>query len=84
MPHPFIDTAHLGDIHADRFRTDTYHLHGTINLPDIPAVRAEIAAMLREVAADPPPQHTRGRPLIARLLTWGPRWFGWLRAMPLP
>ncbi|SNS19180.1 hypothetical protein [Tropicimonas sediminicola] len=84
MPHPFIDSAHLRDIHADRFRQDAFLLHGSVNLPDNPAVRAEIAAMLREIAADPPPPRPPARPLIARLQSWVPRWFGWLRAMPLP
>lgn len=54
-------------------------LHG-VRLPDSPAVRAEVAAMLRDASRPAPP---RPRP-VRRLWDWFPRWLGWLRAMPLP
>ncbi|RYH08104.1 hypothetical protein [Tropicimonas sp. IMCC6043] len=50
-----------------------------VDLPDIPAVRAEVEALLE---TDAPPQ-PRPRPL-RRLWDWAPRWVLWLRAMPLP
>ena len=84
MPHPFIDTDILKDIHADRFRRDAVLLHQMVNRPDSAAVRAEVAVMLRAVAADPPQRRPHQASVTTRLRAWAPRWFGWLRAMPLP
>ena len=84
MPHPFIETDHLKEIYRDRFPRDAHLLHGTVNLPDSAAVRAEVTAMLREVASDPPPPRPAHVPLTRRFRAWFPRWLGWLRAMPTP
>ncbi len=86
MPHPFIDIAHLNTHHADRFRQEASLLHGTVNLPDSPAVRAEIGAMLAQAEQDRAilaPRRRRAG-LTSRIRAWIPRWFGWLRTMPMP
>ena len=61
MPHPFTDVTLLTDTNADRFRRESFSQRETVNLPDIPAVRAEITAMLdnAERPAPPPVRPTR-------------------------
>ena len=77
---PITDIKHLNDINAERFRRDSYLLHATTNLPDNPAVRAEVVALLENAEREAPP---KPRP-VRRLRAWFPRWIGWLRAMPVP
>ncbi|NDR59656.1 hypothetical protein [Aliiruegeria sabulilitoris] len=79
MIPPITDINHLNEINAERFRRDSFLLHATVNLPESPAVRAEIAAMLDNAERDAPP---KPRPAW-RLRVWFPRWIGWLRAMPI-
>lgn len=83
MPHLFIDTTHLNPTDAERFQVASNGLIGTVNLPEIPAVRAEIAALLDHVPPEPA-ERPPAAPFRARLSGWFPRWIGWLRAMPMP
>ncbi|MDV7142469.1 hypothetical protein R3X27_07215 [Tropicimonas sp. TH_r6] len=80
MIPPITDITILNDINAERFRRDAYLLHASVNLPESPAVRAEIAAML-DNAERPAPEPARP---ARRIRDWFPRWVGWLRTMPMP
>lgn len=83
MIPPITDITILKDTNADRFRRDSYLLHAMVNLPEAPAVRAEIAAMLDNAERPAPEKRPPPRP-ARRLREWVPRWIGWLRAMPMP
>ncbi len=80
MNPPIFDINLLNDINAERFARDSYLLHVTANLPDSPAIRAEVTAMLENAERKAPPKPRPAR----RLRLWFPRWIGWLRAMPIP
>ncbi|PRY23626.1 hypothetical protein CLV78_104117 [Aliiruegeria haliotis] len=83
MTTPLFEAAILAGRFTEIHGPDEHPEINHVALPPSRAVRAEVAAMLREIAADPPPDRRR-RTLPERLRDWVPRFAHWLRAMPLP